>query len=279
MTKTYVYTLHTEGPALWPEHKPLAEVLDLEATTPEWTWEATYQGNASPPGGSIYRREWWLGINRYDPERVEELARTAVGRWLTFDTAMMDTTNADFTGFLAFDLLPDHRLLLREADRKRLTFADLPKHIEDYADRWNYDHKLMDGESGVIIESKASGISAYQTLHAASSLPWLADLLIPWDPGQVDKIYRARQASVWCKNGCILLPMPSYLVPWLLTFENELFAVPSAQYMDMADAFSQLVIYLEHVISAAWHARRAIERTAEPAIIGPSTAGRPAEPS
>jgi len=270
VAKTYTYTLHTRGPALWPEHKPLAEVLDLEATTPEWTWEATYQGNASPPGGSIYRREWWLGRNRYDPEHVEELARTAVGRCLSFDTAVEDKENSAFTAWGAFDLLPDHRLLVRDVGRARLTFAQLPQHIEAYAERWNYDDKLRYGEgSRVVIESKSSGTSAYQTLAAASEVLWLRDILVPWMP-TVDKLHRARQASVWCRNACILLPVPSHLVPWLLTFENELFSVPSAEFMDQADMFSQIVVYLEHIISAGWHARRELERQRAAATAGPS---------
>lgn len=256
MPKTYVYTLHERGPALWPEHKPLAEVLTLKATTPEETFESTYQGNPSPPGGAIYQREWWRGQNRYSPSRVEEIARLSVGRWLSFDTAVETNETAAFTAAGCFDLMPDHRLLLRDVWRERLSFATLPQRIEDYAERWNYDDKLRSGESGILIESKSSGTSAYQTLAFASRNAWVRGLLIPWIP-PVDKLQRARQASVWCRNGCILFPRPSVLTPWLTTFEAELFAVAAgAEYMDQADMFSQLIVYLEHVIGDAWQERQ-----------------------
>jgi hypothetical protein len=56
----------------------------------------------------------------------------------------------------------------------------------------------------------------------------------------------------------VLLPHPSADVPWLHTFEDELYSVPTATYWDQVDAFSQLVFFVEHLLQAGWEARGGI---------------------
>jgi phage terminase large subunit-like protein len=105
----------------------------------------------------------------------------------------------------------------------------------------------------VLIEDKASGISATQTLRATAD-PWLADIITPFQPIG-DKSQRAEQAAVWCQNGSVLLPEPGPDVPWLLDFEDELFLAPQSEFMDQVDAFSQLVLFVERLLEAGFHAR------------------------
>ncbi len=53
--------------------------------------------------------------------------------------------------------------------------------------------------SGVVIEGRVSGTSAVQTLRA--TVPdWLAERTIAFPVGQRGKMYRAKQASVWCER-------------------------------------------------------------------------------
>ena len=87
--QTYRVKLHDNGPALWPEHKPVEQVLELQATTPEDTWETTYQGNPTPPAGSVFRRAWWIGKNRYDPAD-RGLINSCLARWVSWDTGLKD---------------------------------------------------------------------------------------------------------------------------------------------------------------------------------------------
>jgi predicted phage terminase large subunit-like protein len=82
----------------------------------------------------------------------------------------------------------------------------------------------------------------------------MRQVLIPFQPVG-DKDTRANQAAVWCKNGCVLLPEPSDQVPWLLDFEEELFALPTSAFRDQGDAFAQLVIFTENVLASGWRAR------------------------
>lgn len=251
MPVTHRVLLHRNGPALWPEHKPLDEVLELQATTPEPIWNAVYQGAPTAPGGSIFKRAWWRGKNRYSsaPDDLVRMGATCVGRWISWDTALKDTNESAFTVAVVGELQPNYQMATREVYRDRLEFPELTPVMDRMTQRYAIDGKLR----GVLIEDKASGTSAYQTLLASSS-PDLRRVLIPFQPVG-DKDTRASQAAVWCKNDCVLLPEPSEGVPWLLEFEDELFALPTSNFRDQGDAFAQLIIYTENLLASGFHAR------------------------
>lgn len=240
------YLLHSNGPALWPKHKPLREVLELQQTTPANIWQATYQGNPSAPEGTIFKREWFR--DRYDAESIA-IRSQIVARWVSWDTALKDEEDNAYTADVVGELLADYRLVIREAWRDRLQFPDLPDTIAATARRHNYDGKLR----AVVIEDKASGTSAYQTLMASAE-DWLKPLLVAFMPSG-DKETRYNQAAVWCANGCVLLPAPSPAAPWLIDFEDELFSLPAAQFKDQGDAFAQLILYVENLLAEGLHAR------------------------
>lgn len=243
---TYQVMLHNEGPALWPAHKPLAEVLELRETTPELVWSGTYQGVPTPPGGYIFKRGWWPAGRRYSlSDRA--IYNLVYGRWISWDTALKDKETTDYSAFTVGELWPDYRLGIRLVKQVRLEFPYLPQEIERVARAWNRDGKLR----GILIEDKASGTSALQTL-AAGAEPWIRQLLIPFMP-TTDKVTRASQAAVWCRNGCVLLPLPGE--PWLIDFEDELFGFPQVAHDDRTDSMSQLILYLENLLAAGRQAR------------------------
>lgn len=199
-------------------------------------------------GARIFLPAWWDGTNRFDPGNTT-IPRLAIARYCSWDTGLKDKDDSAYTVCTVAELMPDYQLLVREVYRERLTFPSLPAKIEEIARRYNRDEKLR----GIIIEDKASGTSAIQTLMAEAD-DWIAGLLIPFMPSG-DKEQRANQAAIWCRAGMVQLPYPSEHAPWLGTFEMELFDAPQSHYMDQVDSFSQLIIYLEHYLSAGWHAR------------------------
>ena len=69
------------------------------------------------------------------------------------------------------------------------------------------------------------------------------------------KIYRARQAAVWCARDCILLPHPSAAAPWLYDLEDELLKFPTAAHDDQVDTLSMGILFLEHLLAEGWRAR------------------------
>lgn len=199
------------------------------------------------PGGKPFKREWWRGRNRYHLDDAA-IRNRAVGRYLSFDTAIKDTDTSAWTAWCVFDVLPDYRVVLRAAGRERLQVPELPDRIARLAHRHNRDEKLK----AVVIEDEASGSGAIQTLQAASNEE-LARRIVPYRP-RGSKLERWRQAAVWASRGGVMLPHPGE--PWLAEFEAELFEVPDAQYKDQADAFAQGILYLEHYLAAWWHAQQ-----------------------
>lgn len=227
----------------------LAEMSDLEqAQLRHGDWGAR-------PEGGYYKPEWWeRGLNRYsaDDHRLRE---TVVARWLSFDTAFREGQAAARSACLVVEMLPDYRILIRDAWARRLDFPALLGGIRDTANAYSHDEaqgrrKLRE----VIIEDKASGISAIQTLRHGADSDWLADAITAFSPGTLSKEQRAAQASLWCQRGMVLLPEPSAEVPWLLEFEQELFGFPNGL-KDYADAFAQVILYLEHFLADGWQAR------------------------
>ena len=249
MPQAYTLRLHSNGPALWPEHKPLEEVLELEATTPVGIFEATYQGNPTPPQGTVFLREFWDGKNRYDPDDVKT-KNIVVGRWISWDTGLKDNEDNAFTACTVGELLRNYTMVIREVWRERITFPELPDEIARKAWKYNKDDKLR----AVIIEDRVSGTSAFQTLQKTGE-PWLQKILVAFNPTD-DKTTRANQAAVWCRNNCVLMPIPGVSVPWLFDFEDELFDFPGSAFKDQVDSFSQLILWTENLLSAGWKARQ-----------------------
>lgn len=245
----YSVVLHRDGPALWPDHKPLAEILDLKEVTPEMVWSTTYQGAASPPGGVIFRRDWWKGKNRFDI-REAGLRNAAIARYISLDTAKKEDERADPSAMVVGELSPDYRLYIRQVYAERLDFPDLADWTLGAVHSFGADGKLR----GIVVEDKSSGTSLLQTLRKIVD-PSVAERLVPFLP-TTDKSTRARQASAWAANGSVLLPHPDPSAPWLFDFEDELFGFPQMAHDDRVDAFSQLIIYLENLLEQGLHARK-----------------------
>lgn len=202
------------------------------------------------PAGKPFLREWWRGINRYDPERDRALLHGVVGRWHSWDTAIKTAEHNAYTALVVGEVTADYRLLIREVWQDRLMVPFLADIVRERAEADNRDGKL----EMVVIEDQASGTGVVQTLGLGDA--WLARRLFAFRPSaHGDKVQRAQQAALWCKRGCVLLPHPGSNAPWLYEFEKQVFNFPDVEYMDMTDAFSQLVIYLENYLAAGWRSR------------------------
>lgn len=231
-------------------HIDKAEYLRSLSELDEITRMQLLQGLwVTDPTGKPFLAAWWeKGRNRYHLDD-SVIRNQVVARWISWDTALKDENENAYTACVVGELMPDYRLIVREVWRDKMQFPFLPGAIQDMAQKWNYDEKLR----AVIIEDKASGTSAYQTLmHAAPQ--WLRDMLIAFQPSG-DKETRGQQAAVWCKRDCVMLPFPGEDATWLYDFESELFNFPLSVFKDQADAFAQLVIYLENILATGWQAR------------------------
>ena len=202
------------------------------------------------PNRKAYLAEWWRGKNRFlaDSRKYQS---EVWGRWISWDTALKDEDNNDYSAGVVVEITKDYRLAVRHVWRDRVPFTDLTDQMMRLADQWNQDGKLQQ----VIIEDKVSGTSAYQTLTRVAP-QWLSSKLVAFNPVK-DKLSRAKQAAVWAKRNMVQLPHPSMELTWVQDFEQEIFNFPDTVHDDQTDAMTQAIIYLENYLSVGWHAQRA----------------------
>lgn len=203
-----------------------------------------------PVGGLIFLREWFDNLrNRYHPQD-DAMRNKVVGSWLFYDTAFKDKEQNDSTARIQFDLLPDYRILLRDAWWKKLQVPQVTDEVNMSTMRLIPGGKLQ----ATVVEDKGSGIGVLQTLRQGADQA-VADLMREFNPGTASKPERARRAALWCARDCVLLPMPDESVPWLFEFEEFLFKAPNTKLKDPWDAFSMGILFLEHLLALGWKMR------------------------
>jgi phage terminase large subunit-like protein len=243
------------GELLFPQLFDERVVRQTEALLGPLDAAGQLQQRPAPAGGAIWLREWYeRPQNRYDPSDSRVFQRT-VARWIFYDTAFKDEEQNDATARIIFELLPDYRVLLREAWWQKMQVPQVTADVGANTERWTFDGKLR----GTIVEDKGSGIAVLQTLRQGASTK-VANLLQEFNPGTASKEERARRAAPWCERDCVLLPMPHDNVPWLFDFEDLLFQAPNTKIKDPWDAFSMGILFLENLLSQGWKLRLGIKK-------------------
>lgn len=242
-----------------PQIQRAAEMAKVRV--PKNTYDQEWEAEFVEDSATVFSETWWAeGRNRYQVD--DKLLRNRIiARWISIDTAMKDKDSSDYSAATVAELTRDWRLVIREVWRDKLRFPDLISAIERLYLQYSLDHVPI---RAVIIEDKVSGTSAYQTLTSGTANPYLARLMVAYQP-KGSKRVRASLAGVWCRNDCVLLPYPGDSVPWLLPFEEELYSFTGTdedtdtdQHDDQVDTLSQVILYLEeteHIMSTGYYAR------------------------
>ncbi|HXI16142.1 MAG TPA: hypothetical protein VNM48_07210, partial [Chloroflexota bacterium] len=247
---------------------PFSEIEDLYLSEPESAFRQEILAEFVEGSFDIYEAAWFADTRFLLPSTLPALK--VLGRYLSWDTAFKDKDSAAYSACVVGELvLSEHTgtYALRIVDvwRDRVTFPNLMDHMRRLYAKHNTDGKVR----AQVIEDRASGISAYQTLVQAAPAED-ARSIVAFSP-QGSKDQRASQAAIWCKAGLVTLPHPGAESRWLLAFEDELFQ--QGAYYDQRDAFAQLVLYLEGYLSEGLHAARAQEAAA---LFADAAAGAPA---
>jgi len=238
------------GELLFPQMFDEKVLKDTEALLGINDTAGQLQQRPVPAGGSIFLREWFeRPQNRYDPTDTR-IFNKAVARWLFYDTAFKDEEQNDPTARIVMELLPDYRVLLREAWWKRMQVPQVTADVNDNTKRWMYDGKLR----ATVVEDKGSGIAVLQTIRQGVDAD-IANLMQEFNPGTASKPERARRAAPWCERDCVLLPMPHDKVPWLFDFEELLWKAPNTTIKDPWDVFSMALLFLENLLALGWKLR------------------------
>jgi predicted phage terminase large subunit-like protein len=215
-------------------------IFGEDSNTFRQEWDAEFVDS----GAVVWLREWCEQRYRLDDAAME---RSVIARTLSYDTASKDKIHNAYSACVVGELLSDYRMRLRHVWRDRLLMPDLVSRIEQDAVRWDYDGKLAE----VVIEDRASGIGAYQTLNS-SGTERLRSVLRAFNP-TTSKDERFGNAGVWVKNGSFLLPQPCDETRWLHAYEAEVFE--EDEFMDQRDASAQLILWKEPYLSQGYRAR------------------------
>ncbi|CAD7337184.1 hypothetical protein FIM10_06900 [Sphingomonadales bacterium 56] len=122
----------------------------------------------------------------------------------------------------------ENRYYLDYVWRRRVEFPELLHSIKQLAETVRPDKML--------IEDKGAGSGLIQTLRDDNG----GYPVIPYDPGQIDKVSRMRVQSHKIEGGLMFLPREA---PWLEEFLNEVRRFPNGAHDDQIDAMSR---FLDH---------------------------------
>jgi predicted phage terminase large subunit-like protein len=111
-------------------------------------------------GGNIFKRDWFPRVSRREFERI----RGSNTIHFFSDTAFTEKTENDPTGTIAVCLV-GNKIFITHAEKVRLKFPDLCRHLPTYVMRQGYT-----SDSTVRIEPKANGISVIDQLQESTGL-------------------------------------------------------------------------------------------------------------
>ncbi len=214
-----LYHLRRAGDLLHPEYFSQRAVDERRSQLDEKTFAAQYQQDPLQPLGVMIKRDT---IQRYSYLPIRKQSHRVIQSW---DTAIkVDATND--CSACATLLVDDQRnYYLLEVLRDRVLYPELKAHAISQAKKHRPD-KILIEEAGV-------GRTLIKDLKAAG-LPAVG--VVP----QEDKLTRVSIQLEKFANRQMFFPKAA---PWLVDFENELFAFPNGPYDDQVDALIQALAY------------------------------------
>jgi phage terminase large subunit-like protein len=223
------------GEVLWAGRYDRQTIDDLKRTMSERGVAGQLQQRPAPLGGYTFKKDWFR--TRYSQQDIR-------GIYLSVDGAFSTTEESAKSAILVAGLTAEYRLIPMFAWADKVVFPDFVNKIVEVA------HTYLYNLYGIVIEAKASGISAMQTIKR-NYPDDLADLVHAFTPpANLKKEERATVSSKWCENGSVILPeLADENKEWLIPLEEELFNFPSGRYKDLTDCLVQLIFMLEPELS------------------------------
>lgn len=179
-------------------------------------FEAQYQQNPVPEGGTILRPEWFPTYDTIPLAHYEGIVQS-------WDTASKTSLTNDFSACTTWGIRGDEFHLL-DVVRGRYEFPDLRRLVLEYAQKWQVDQ--------VLIEDAASGTQLIQQFEAEGSLN-----AVSCHP-KGEKVERVNGQAAIIEAGKVRLPSKA---GWLQSFLDEVRAFPGGKYDDQVDSMSNFL--------------------------------------
>ncbi|MEM4407894.1 MAG: phage terminase large subunit [Candidatus Caldarchaeum sp.] len=212
--------------------------------------------------GNLFRDEWkrtyrWQGDllvlpkpstppDSRDPEGYDYIDRNHQWRFLTVDSASSLRTTADYTVISVWIVCEPHQQLCwLESFRGRLMIPNILDLI--------YEYWMKHSCRFVIIEEASSGTALIQE---AQTTRRYGMTVIPYRPGNRDKVQRSLDAQIRMKTGQIFFPRE--MTPTHAECYNELMLFPDGAYDDFVDTLSMAAWY----VAGRWRSQEGLHHPA-----------------
>lgn len=215
------------APAMWPKEI----LLDIKAAQGDLWFTAMYQGRPSISEGNKFRQfgnRWTLVDGVYTLKSTNGDIKTwnvqQCYRIAAIDTAATENTSSDYSVFAVGDITPDHRLIIRYVDRRKIN--------SDRHQRWFVDNYLRWRPKFASVEARTYGLSLIQNIRR------LGRYIVRESRMPGDKEAKAQPATEAMTDGYVFLPQEA---EWLPAWISEHKRFPNDTHDDQVDATSILV--------------------------------------
>ena len=243
-----------DGELAWPERFPERIIPSMKRDAGPYAWAGQYQQTPKVRGDAIFELEWWQPWEPPDGKFPPfEYVVASV------DSAFTEKEQGDPSAMVVVGIWRDengfNRAMLMNAWRRRLRFSS-PKVIPEPGESAYHFKLRQDKAMGLtdlvaqtcirwkvdrlLIEAKASGISAAQTLQDSHpKAGWSVQLV---DPKGLDKVARAIAVQPSFSQGMVYIPYP--LRDWGEKVTEEMAVFPKGKHDDLTDAMTQAIKHL-----------------------------------
>lgn len=206
------------GEALWPSMWDRETLLETKDEVGPYVWEALYQGNPSPPAGTILLRGWWRYYEQV-PTSFETQAQ-----FQSWDMSFKDSEGSDFVCGGVWAIVGGKRFLL-DLVKERLSFTATCDAVRSMSRKWpkatvKYVEDAANGPA--VIDALDKEIGGFVPVRAEGS-----------------KVSRAHACTGYLKGGNVFLPSSA---PWVEDFVRECAIFPQGPNDDQVDMFTQAMI-------------------------------------
>jgi predicted phage terminase large subunit-like protein len=134
------------GEALWPERRPLEELLKIKSTVGPYWWSSLYQQRPTPAEGGLFKLEYFETFYENHP-KIKKSCRF-------WDLAATKGTSSDYTVGLLLGISEDDNFYVLDVVRGKWEPFERDRVIRQVAELDGYDVKIrMEKEPGASGES------------------------------------------------------------------------------------------------------------------------------